>query len=76
MIYRPAIQQVHITQGPIVMACSGMLTSSTQVRNTTQGQPAVTTTIMVTPPDYNVATSQLPTYSVVTSQGNVFTYHL
>lgn len=69
ILYRPGIQQVHITQGPIVMSYPGTVTAATSVQQADQPQmsAAVTTTVMMAPPDYNVAVSQLPRYSVVTS---------
>ena len=69
-MYRPGVQQVHITQGPIVMSAPGQLTASTQVRNDIEGQPSVTTSVVMSPPDYNIAT-QLPRYSSGSSRGKV-----
>jgi len=69
IIYRPAIQEVHITQGPIMMAFPGTITSTTQVQQGEQGATGVTATVTMTaPPDYNVV-SDLPRYSATASQG-------
>ncbi len=79
IIYRPGIQEVHITQGPIVMTCPAAMTtamtSATHMHGdviangnvTTSTTPTVTATVMMSPPDYHVAASRIPRYSSVST---------
>ena len=72
VMYSHGIQQVHIMQGPIVMAYPGGGVISSTVQH---GGPAsitaatITTTVAMAPPDYDVATMSLPQYgsSVITA---------
>ena len=61
---------MHITQGPIVMTCPGSVQSTVQngtVANGVVNTPAVTATVMMAPPDYDIAASRIPRYSSVST---------
>ncbi len=79
IIYRPGIQEVHITQGPIVMTCPAAMPTATHMSLTSHmhgdvvttgnatSAPSVTATVMMSPPDYHVAASRIPRYSSVST---------
>ncbi|ELU04299.1 hypothetical protein CAPTEDRAFT_201079 [Capitella teleta] len=63
--YRPGIQQVHITQGPIYMPYPGQVMTSTNITSNENGfPPSVTaaTTLIMAPPDYQTAMGNPPQY--------------